>query len=187
MESKKAEKKRLKKLRKKNKRFLGLATSIGIMTSLGQLYFFTRTIINIYIVLAIFLISGIIWFGLNYKKYLFTYKTSGVIAYISAFISSVITLGGVIGCIFLGANYLLANSEVYEQDYEIIERHYVNGSKYNRDAYRPVFTINIAGMDKDLKFTHAYYRDMEEFKYIAIDQSKGFLGYDIIRSKEPKK
>lgn len=187
MESKKAEKKKLKKLRKKNKRYLDLATSIGIMTSLGQLYFFNRTVINIYILGAIFLISGVIWFGLNYKKYFFTYKTSGVIAYISAFISSVVTLGGTIGFVFLATNFFLASSEVYEQDYEILDRHYVTGSKYNRDAYRPVFTINIAGMDKDVKFTHAYYRDMEEFKYITIDQSEGFLGYDIIRSKEPKK
>lgn len=180
MNLKKAEKKRLKKARKKNKRIYRGFQFVAIIFIFATLYFFYRTVISIFLLMAIMLAVGLIVSYFDYKRYFFTFKLESWFAFVRVVFYHSLFTGSFITMLFLVSNYHLATPSDKVVEYEIIDRHSVRGRKYHRDEKKPVFTIRIDGREKEFEYEHKYHADMNLFKRISFRTSVGFWGYTIL-------
>ena len=187
MDSKKSEKKRDKKIRKKNKRIYKLLFFVGFIFLFLQYLLFEKTSIDYAIIITLIIVSGL--FGMYYdiKRYSFTYKVEGYLSYFLSFFQSAIVLGGLVGLLFLAMNYYFADSFITKKDYKILDRYSVSGRKYHRSERKPVFTIEFNNKEKNIKYSHSYFSEMNKFQSITIESQKGFFGYEIIKNKNLNK
>jgi hypothetical protein len=183
MNSIKAEKKRNKKIRKKNKRIYKFLFFAGFIFLFLQYILFERTSIDFIFLVSLIGVFGIIGAYFDCNRYSFTYKVDGYLSYFLSFCNSAIILGGFLGFLFLAINFYFAESLTNKMDYKIIERHSVSGRKYNRSERKPVFTILFNNKEKEIKYNHSYFKAMNNFKTITIESAKGFFGFDVIVTK----
>ncbi len=187
MDSKKAAKKRNKSIRKKNKIIYKVFFFVGMICLFFQYLLFTKTSIDLFVVLSIIIVSGFIGLYFDYKKYIFTHKVSGNLSYIFAYSQNVVFYGGLIGLSFLSLNFYLSKGEINNKKYNIIDRYSVQGRKYHRSERKPVFTIIFNNKEKDIKYSHSYFKEMNEFKSISIESQEGFFGFEVIKDKKLNK
>lgn len=183
MKAIKAEKKRAKKIRKKNKRIYKFLLAIGFISMFLQLLLFSRTVISFILLLAIILISGFLSLFIGHKKYTFTYKLDGAFGFFYSFVQKSIIAGGIIGLLFLSVNYFFNNEIIQNNEYKIIERTSSRGRKYHRSERKPIFTVLIKERKKDFEFSNKFYEEMNEYNTITIETKKGFFGFDIITNR----
>jgi len=82
--------------------------------------------------------------------------------------------------IFILSNYYLADNEVLNKSFEIIER---RSLKNNRGYSRALITINHNGLHKEITFAKEYIKNLNSYKTVKLDIQKGFFGFDIIKNK----
>jgi hypothetical protein len=183
MDSKKAEKRRNKKVRKKNKRVYKLLFIFGLLLLFLQYLLFKKTSIDINIIISLIFFSGLVGLYYDLKKYSFTYKIDGYLSYFLSFLQSAVTLGGIVGLVFLSMIFFLADGIATKKEYKIIKRHSVSGRKFQRNERKPVFTIQFNNKEKDIKYSNTYFNEMDKFKSIIIESQEGFFGFEIIKKK----
>lgn len=183
MNSIKAEKKRNKKIRKKNKRIYKFLFFTGFIFLFLQYMLFERTSIDFSFIAVLILIFGITGVYFDHERYAFTYKIDGYLNYFLSFCNSAIILGGFVGLLFLATNFYFVESLTSKKDYKIIERHSVSGRKYHRSERKPVFTILFNNKEKEIKYNHSYFKAMNDFKTVTIESAKGFFGFEVIVTK----
>ncbi|MCL7754375.1 hypothetical protein [Polaribacter sp. Z022] len=144
---------------------------------------FTKTSIDFTIILGVILVSGLIGFFYDYKRYVFTYKLEGYLSYILSFLQNALFLGGLIGLLFLSINFFLPDHTKTKKEYKIIDRYSVRGRKYHRSERKPVFIIEFNKKEKNIQYSHSYLKEMDSFKSITIESQIGFFGFEIIKNK----
>ncbi|WP_026777102.1 hypothetical protein [Polaribacter sp. Hel_I_88] len=183
MNSKKQAKKEKKKARKKNKLFYKIFFILGLFAFAIQVYFYRKTIIDIYYLLSIILLFGILVAFLDRKKYDYTFGLEGWLDYVFLFMQNLASWGGLLGLFFLSLNFYFPKSSISKNNFKIIDTFTMTGSKYRRSERKPVFVINYLNEKKELVYPHKYLNDINEFKTVTIETQIGLFGFDIISNR----
>ena len=168
------EKRKRKKIIKKNKTIYLLLMLFGIACFLSSLFLYGSTIVTPLVYIPIILFGGVLGVRFDKIRYAFTYKLEGFAASLGTFGQHAFFLGGFFCLVFFGSNYYLSSSSAELNEYPIKDRkiHISRGSK-NSGGKSPVFTIRIDDRDKELTFDKKYLKDFDAFTSILCVISIG--------------
>lgn len=172
--------------------FLGF---LGLLFFVLQLFILKYTEIESCLVIAGFVLIGLLAMLIDYNRYVFVYEFSGFIARLFCFLQNTLIWGSILGLSFFGINYFFAKDNRNKTKYIITDVKYNIGPLANRNSglsrsvgrysvsteRRPVFTAVHNGKSKYFEFKSSYYEDRNEFKYIIRVTSSGYFGFDIIK------
>lgn len=181
MKPKKAEKKRLKKIRKKNDEIYKLIGLLGFVFIIGTVVLFNTTIIDLGIILLIIFVFGLLGFYFDKGRYLFTYKLSGKFGQLRSVFFYLFSIGSFASFLVLSLNYYIPSGHSEIKEYTITGRHSTTGRKYHRSEREPVFVIVFEGEKKEFHYPHRYLKDMNTYKTISVETEAGLFGFRYIK------
>jgi len=97
-------------------------------------------------------------------------------------IGSVVLGGGLSYFTMLYFNQRFANSEVFNEEFEIITKGTLGRSKSG--CSQPYAIVDFHGTEKQLVFYCDYAQTLKECSKVVVSYSKGLFGFDIIRNKQ---
>ncbi len=183
----KAKKIKSKQLQKQNKKytiwekfyFISLIT--GLLLIVFEIHLFRKTIIHLWIPVAIILTVGILSFLFNRTHFNLTTYSNGWFFSLFQNIAS----WGFISCyIFMAMNYYFAEVEQHKATFEIKSKSSMPGSRGHRSKRQPIVTIDYFGFEKELVFTYKDTETVANATKVVLISRKGLLGFDILDSYE---
>lgn len=158
--------------------------AVGMFSAGFGVWLFERTIIDVKTPVSVALAVGLIGFVIAQKHFRKTARIVGKKAYVYAFIGLLIGFGGVGFFSFLALNYFGADKSVVERTFPITSKSSISRLQGDQSRKRLTVTINYEGLEKRFTFTHEDFLLKDEFNYVGMKTSKGFLGYDIILDRQ---
>lgn len=160
---------------------------LGLILIIWEINIYRNTIINIYLLLGIIFITGVIAFILDFNNYVKTYPKYSRLGQIFYSLMHYIVGYGFIFCsFFMLVNYYFSDDSFEKRVYEIIESSSMSGGRYHRSERQPLFRINYEGRVKELVFSHEYYEKRNFYSEVEFKVKKGYFGFEIIIDKELK-
>jgi hypothetical protein len=152
----------------------------SIFLIVWEIKIYQKTFIPLKIPFLIWLLTGLLLTPILRKKLAVYLETNNILLQI---VYSIMTCGGFLVSAFMLPNYYMANKETSVINKRIISTGSLGSSKGG--CRQPFIIINYDGLDKQL----VYYCGIKVDQYQSVDLtiSKGFFGFDIVRSSELKK
>jgi hypothetical protein len=151
-----------------------------------EIYIYGHTFIDATIPIGITLITALIVYLVDYKNYKKTYNYGNIESFMYAMMHYIIGFGFIVSSLFILSNYYLADQNKKIETFNIIEVSEIPKGARIGSKEMPVFTIEYKGKIKDLVFFHEKYEKRNTYKEVTLEISKGFLGFEVIKSKELK-
>jgi hypothetical protein len=180
MKEKAIERKKIKRQNEKYskwKKYYFLSFMIGLVLAIYEISLFRRTVIQLWIPLIITLTIGTIAFVINRKHFNLTNNSKG---WFFPLFQNIVSWGFISVYLFSATNYYLADNEVKNLEFDIKSKSSMIGSKGNRDARKPLVTIDYFGFKKELVFTYEDTKKVESASKVSLTVRKGFFGFDIL-------
>lgn len=96
-----------------------------------------------------------------------------------------ITIGLIVVYLFIHSNDFLSLNTVETKDYYIerLELKYKTGNK-GKSYLLPIITVKIDGIERKLKVSSYYFKDIQKTRHVLISVKQGFWKYPIIKNIE---
>ena len=158
---------------------------LGILLMFFQIHAYRNTLINWLIPTSLVLGVTIFVLIIDFKNFKRTYICSGN-EWFMTLMHYIIGFGFTVSSVFMLTNYYLADQKSNIENYKIVDRTRIEGSgpTYNYGREQVVFTINYHGKEKELIFSSDKNDNFDFYRTVEIETQKGFLGFDILRSKK---
>ena len=167
--------------------FYQIVFIIGFISMTFGILIYRKTIIPVSFLILIVVYVGAIIAIFDFKKFKNTYKVTWLKLYFFVLMQHMVSWGFIACTLFLYSNYYLSEGKIIEEKHVIIERSSLPGSKGRRSERKPLFRIKYEGEIKELVFSHQFYQELENYKYVNISIQKGFFNWDIIVDKRLEK
>lgn len=163
-------------IEKKVKDFI--AFMIGLILIIWEISIYRKTIIPIWIPLAIIGVIGLITAYFDYKNYSSAYTGRGKMFFVIC--QNTVAWGFSICSIFMLSNYYLANSATQIRTFNIESKSSMSGGRYHWDERKPLIRINYDGQEKELVFSNKYFNNLEKYQKVSLVTQNGLYGFDIL-------
>ncbi|HSC54265.1 MAG TPA: hypothetical protein VLC98_11605 [Phnomibacter sp.] len=156
----------------KHKNFYTTSVIIGLLLLMLEIGLYQKTIIPIWVILTVILISSTITFFILRKDYQETYLNKKIIYPIAQSVGSF----GFITCyLFMAINFQFANKETTVKTVSIISKNTI-GTKNPR----PAINIDYDGTVKQIVFSSIDKSEVAAATAVILTVKKGFFGYDVL-------
>jgi hypothetical protein len=184
MKAKKIKRKPLQKQNKKYtkwQKFYFISFITGLVLMIFEINLFRRTIIHLWIPVAIILTVGIISFLFNRTHFNLTTHSNG---WFFPLLQNIASWGFISCYFFMAMNYYFAKVEQHKATFEIKSKSSMPGSRGHRNKRKPLVTIDYFGFEKELVFTYKDTEKVANATMVMLISRKGLLGFDILESYE---
>lgn len=161
----------------------GLMFFIGLMAALFEISLYRKTIISVYIPIAIIVLIGLISFLINKSHYKQVSFTRGNFF---ALLQNICSWGFIVSCGFMAVNYYFSDGNSVQHIFTIIEKSSMPGPKGKRNERQPLVTINYFDIQKELVFRYTDTEKVDTADKAILFVRKGALGFDILSSYDVK-
>lgn len=161
--------------------FYGVPFFGGLILQIFAVDLFRLTFIPAMISVGIYLGAGCIGFLLLRKK-LIDRQQNNFFGMVIALTWCIVSIGGILTFLLLGANYYLAKRGSTRQSFQIVDTGTMGG-RFSK-CVETYAVIKREGLAKEIVFSCEKHGLIADHKTIDLSISEGALGFDIIRNKQ---
>jgi len=156
--------------------FLGAICFLGLVLNCFEVELYRETIIHWAIPTTIWIATGLIFTPI--MSSLLT-KYSDMSTPFRQVVFNILALGGIITYLFMAVNYYFPSDQVTFRKVQIIKTGQLAKGRWG--CANPYADVKINGVEKQVIFP--CYKSIDNSRYLNLTMKKGFLGFEIIKSK----